>query len=175
MICEYNSNAKLKDIIVNKNGDMSSHIFLNNQDRSIDKFCYLNTDKPISNLYSKKSFNNQQIKKNSNKIVLRTKIDVCRNEEKNLRNEGEVVNNSVFDKKPKLSNVNIKIPPDTLELFYHPEICQICFEEKIVDINKAEFACGHKFCKKCVTNYLRNSIVDGKVILILLNLNIIFF
>ena len=71
--------------------------------------------------------------------------------------------NSAKEKQIKIMNVKIEIPPETLELFEDPEVCRICFAEKMIGNNKAEFACGHMFCRKCVANYLTNCISDGKV------------
>jgi hypothetical protein len=58
----------------------------------------------------------------------------------------------------------IEIPKEVLELFEDPEICRICFAEVLNNVNQASFACGHKFCRTCVSNHLNISITNGKVI-----------
>jgi hypothetical protein len=63
----------------------------------------------------------------------------------------------------KLNIQQIDIPKETLELFEDPEVCRICFAEVLNSTNKAQFACGHKFCKTCVTNHLAINITNGKV------------
>jgi hypothetical protein len=57
----------------------------------------------------------------------------------------------------------IDIPQETLDLFEDPEVCLICFAEKVSGNNKAQFACGHKFCKACVINHLNTNINNGRV------------
>jgi hypothetical protein len=59
---------------------------------------------------------------------------------------------------------NVEIPKETLDLFDDPNICRICFGEKIGISNKALFSCEHVFCRNCVYNYLTNNINSGKVI-----------
>jgi hypothetical protein len=70
----------------------------------------------------------------------------------------------IMDKKLNLQIQQIEIPKETLELFEDPDICRICFSEVLNDNNKAQFACGHKFCKTCVSNHLNTNIVNGKVV-----------
>jgi hypothetical protein len=57
----------------------------------------------------------------------------------------------------------IDIPQETLDLFENPEVCTICFGEAAVGNNKAQFSCGHKFCKTCVSSHLNININNGKV------------
>jgi hypothetical protein len=65
----------------------------------------------------------------------------------------------------KVSHIqNIEIPKEVLQLFEDPEVCRICFAEVVSTANQATFACGHKFCRTCVTNHLNISITNGKVI-----------
>ena len=58
---------------------------------------------------------------------------------------------------------NVNIPKETLDLFNNPEVCRICFSEVLDEKTKAQFACGHSFCKTCVSNFLNMNIVNGKV------------
>ena len=60
----------------------------------------------------------------------------------------------------------IEIPKETIELFEDPNVCIICYSEKISISNKAQFTCGHVFCLNCVKNHLRTSITNGKVLVI---------
>lgn len=84
----------------------------------------------------------------------------------------QIVNttNNNSDKKPesnrekKMLNLQqVEIPKETLEMFEDPEVCRICFAEVLGEQNKAQFACGHKFCKTCVTSHLNMNISNGKV------------
>jgi len=144
IMSEYNSNYNLKG---ENNKDMSSNL-MNIQDKSMDK---------ISNLNIGNSENIDNIENNGkNNQNLPTDIHNNMNESQNhLLKKVEKPNN--------VANIKIEIPPETLDLFEDPDICRICFDEKMTQNNKAEFACGHKFCRKCVTNYLKNSITNGKV------------
>lgn len=146
IISEYNSNYALKE---ENHKDMSSNL-MNIQDKSMDKISNLNlgNSENIDNI-------NNNVKINPN---LPTDIHNNMNESQNHLLKKIYKPNNV-------PNIKIEIPPETLDLFEDPDICRICFAEKMTQNNKAEFACGHKFCRKCVTNYLKNSITNGKVIL----------
>lgn len=61
------------------------------------------------------------------------------------------------------SDIQINIDKDTLDAFEDPEICTICFENKINKNNSSEFSCGHKFCNTCVKSHLTTNIVNGRV------------
>lgn len=63
----------------------------------------------------------------------------------------------------KIQSYKVDISKETLELFEDPEVCRICFSEILTTSNRAQFACGHKFCKTCVTNHLSVNITNGKV------------
>jgi hypothetical protein len=43
-----------------------------------------------------------------------------------------------------------------------PSLCKICFESRI-NIEAPALECGHQFCHDCVSNYLKNKIINGKV------------
>jgi len=50
-------------------------------------------------------------------------------------------------------NRNINIDKETLDDFEDPNICRICFSEKLEVNNKVELGCGHKFCQKYYKSY----------------------
>ena len=59
-----------------------------------------------------------------------------------------------------LSVINVQVNP---EIFDEPDMCKICYANKINEINRVKFDCNHEFCKDCVINYLRTKIMNGKV------------
>lgn len=59
-----------------------------------------------------------------------------------------------------LSVINIQLNP---EIFDDPDVCKICYANKINEFNRVKFDCEHEFCKDCVINYLRMKIMNGKV------------
>lgn len=56
------------------------------------------------------------------------------------------------------------IPKAHLEDFDDPDICRICFHNKVTGKMKIELSCGHTFCKDCVVGFLTVNINNGKVI-----------
>ena len=58
----------------------------------------------------------------------------------------------------------IEIPKETLDLFDDPNICRICFSEKVNPNNISQISCGHYFCDNCIKTHITTSIVNGKVI-----------
>jgi hypothetical protein len=76
-----------------------------------------------------------------------------------------LIENKLNSDRKKIQLHKVDIPKETLELFEDPEVCRICFSEVLNTNNKAQFACGHKFCKTCVTNHLSINITNGKVTL----------
>ncbi len=64
----------------------------------------------------------------------------------------------------ELKKVEIEIPKSLLDNFEAPDICRICFDNKIDDSSMYNFYCQHKFCRECVKNYLATAINDGRVI-----------
>jgi hypothetical protein len=152
----YNSNNNLKEKI----GDLDCNI-LNNEDKYNDKFNSGNLNIVNNQNYSLGHSENNDNKCQSNKSNREIISTSVKNNDKGIN----IQNNKRLTEKfeNKLQNVKIEIPPETLDLFDDPDICRICFAEKITQHNEAQFACGHKFCRKCVTNYLTNSIMNGKV------------
>jgi hypothetical protein len=67
------------------------------------------------------------------------------------------------ERKNQLKIKLVEIPKETIEMFEDPDVCKICFGEVVKESNKAQFACGHSFCKTCVTNHLTVNINNGKV------------
>lgn len=68
-----------------------------------------------------------------------------------------------IDNQPKsvnLSVINIQVDSD---VFDDPDMCKICFANKVTEVNRVKFDCEHEFCKDCVINYLRTKITNGKV------------
>lgn len=62
-----------------------------------------------------------------------------------------------------LKLLQVEIPQETLDLFEDPDVCTICYGESTAGTNRAQFSCGHKFCKTCVYNHLNININNGKV------------
>lgn len=61
------------------------------------------------------------------------------------------------------SDIQIHIDKETLLDFDDPEICTICFSNKLNNKNYNEFSCGHKFCKDCIKAHLTTNIINGRV------------
>ena len=64
---------------------------------------------------------------------------------------------------PELKIKSIVIPPETLDLFDSPDVCRICFTNKIDEQNGYKSSCGHNFCKDCIVAYLKHKIMNGDV------------
>ncbi len=75
-----------------------------------------------------------------------------------------ISSSSQSERKIKLDFGKIEIPKETLELFESPNICRICFSNKINPQNKAQISCGHFFCDNCIKTYLTNKIINGQVL-----------
>ena len=172
MISDYNSNVKLKDNLnpeINlkiHNADLSSDISVYNQDKSIDKFFNLDRDKHNNYIGNSKINDNlEQLNKKTNQVdQIDNNDNIPKTKEKNiLEDKSKSFNPSELVKPRKIPNVKIEIPPETIDLFDDPNVCRICFAEKMRENNRAEFDCGHMFCRKCVTRYLRYCIMNGKV------------
>lgn len=59
---------------------------------------------------------------------------------------------------------NIQIDKETLDDFEDPNICRICFSEKLGVTKNVQLGCGHKFCQKCVSSHITISINNGRVL-----------
>ena len=69
---------------------------------------------------------------------------------------------------PSVSNAfdfgKIEIPQETLDLFEDPDICRICFGEKVNPKNISQISCGHFFCDNCISFHMTTKIINGKVL-----------
>jgi hypothetical protein len=77
--------------------------------------------------------------------------------------KGNTTDITMTENKKVLAKYEVDIPKETLDLFEDPNVCTICFSERIEENNKAQFSCGHKFCRLCVINHLIININNGKV------------
>lgn len=147
----YRSNDNLNEKIEENDSNI-----LNNEDKLNNIHLNLGNNNTVLN--SENNENKSQINNKTNPDINSTSLQINKNiidDQNNLKKaENQVL---------KIKNVLIDIPPETLDLFDDPDVCRICFSEKITTNNQAQFACGHKFCRKCVTNYLTNAIMNGKV------------
>ena len=74
---------------------------------------------------------------------------------------------SVLNKSHSNSNFEygkIEIPKETLDLFDDPNICRICFSEKVNPNNISQISCGHFFCDSCIKTHITTKIINGKVL-----------
>ena len=96
------------------------------------------------------------------------------NDENNINNSIVNINDYYFNQtnknikkenKIKLPTYyKIEIPKETLDSFQDPEICPICYSNKINKNNIAQKNCRHKFCDECIKTYLTKKIIDGEVL-----------
>ena len=91
----------------------------------------------------------------------------------NIENSNNIDNNkNIIINNNNDENINIKIPTyckieipkETLESFQDPDICPICYANKVNKNNIAQKNCKHKFCDKCITTYLTQKIINGEVL-----------
>ena len=71
---------------------------------------------------------------------------------------------SQSERKKRLDFGKIQIPKEILLLFDSPDICRICFSNKVNPNNIAQISCGHFFCDNCIKTYLTNKIINGQVL-----------
>jgi hypothetical protein len=85
--------------------------------------------------------------------------DICMSE---LKEHIEFLeeSNAQVGKNLNMSVINIQFNAD---IFDDPDMCKICYANKINEVNRVKFDCTHEFCKDCVINYLRMKIMNGKV------------
>ncbi len=87
--------------------------------------------------------------------------DICSTD---LKDHIEYIDESEAQPKSlNMSVINIQLNPED---FDEPDMCKICYANKITEVNRVKFDCSHEFCKDCVINYLRMKIMNGKVIII---------
>ena len=140
-------NPTNQEAYVTPNNNHSSQLNIN-RENSTDKLTNLNCVQMNDNL---------AIAGNNSENVINQNVENVTNKNSKPNSFNNLKNLVKFD------NLKIEIPSETLDLFDDPDVCRICFAEKITQNNKAEFACGHKFCRKCVSNHLTTSITNGKV------------
>ena len=111
--------------------------------------------------------NSLDVNGNNNKI---TNINKNNKNQNTINNHDENANKNVIINNNK--NIKIKlqkyckieIPIETLDSFQDPDICPICYENKVNKNNIAQINCKHKFCDKCIKTYLTKKIIDGDVL-----------
>jgi hypothetical protein len=86
-------------------------------------------------------------------------------------NKGTATDITMTENRKFLQKYTVDIPKETLDLFEDPDVCTICYSDKIEENNKAQFSCGHKSCRLCVINHLNININNGKVNKYLYNIN----
>lgn len=72
-------------------------------------------------------------------------------------------NNKISNQVIHINSININLPQSVLDDFEDPDICRICFVNKINGMDRASLVCGHTFCKQCVVSHLRTNISNGHV------------
>jgi hypothetical protein len=163
------SERRISDISQNPNYHQINNTsistkFLNNNINN--SFINLNLDiKNNNSIIENKSIDLNKtnlIKKSQNEnidINLEKEIDRLKNYESKIT----ILNNDDKKIKKKIYS-NYIIPNEIIEYFSYPDLCKICYTNKINEKNKVLFDCGHFFCCNCVTNYLTLKINNGKVI-----------
>ena len=82
-----------------------------------------------------------------------------------INNTEESQNSKENLKNIKMPNYcKITIPKETLQLFNDPNICSICYNNKINKKNIAQEHCQHKFCDQCLNSYITRKIMNGEVL-----------
>ena len=118
------------------------------------------SDENENNLHNQNQANTVYTKKN--------------NDENNINNSIININDYYFNQSnknlEKINNIKlpnyckIEIPKETLDSFQDPDICPICYANKINKNNIAQKNCCHKFCDECIKTYLTKKIMDGEVL-----------
>lgn len=80
----------------------------------------------------------------------------------NKNMSGNGINGNV--KYPKFNKIELDLPKETLNDFDNPQVCKICFAEKLKQIPIAKLECNHNFCNNCIMKYLENKIKNGNVL-----------
>jgi hypothetical protein len=186
-------NKKISDRIISNNLQIQNYQQINETSISTklpnfnikESFINLNMDRKNtnSNIENKNDSNDFDtnlekcdtlIKSNKEEIIGRNVIDNIKNYKSNVAvlnnedNNNKTNNNFNIKKNNNIKNNIIKsnyiVPDEILEFFNDPDICKICFSNKINEKNKVIFDCGHFFCCNCVSTYLTTNINQGKVI-----------
>lgn len=154
----YDSNSpftkiiNVKDMKNNKSENTFSNTSMNNTDNKLNP---LSKNDNLGDLLKNKILDDKP--NNNNPDINNPKYNNKNNNDTDEKEEKSLVRNN------PTQNPRIEIDRETLNLFEDPNICTICYSEKMLDSKKVEFACGHKFCRKCVTNHITTSINNGRV------------
>ena len=151
--CNINQNVEIQNKIINKEGNQN----ISNKRISSD---FSNNSKIESN---KNNVNDEKTKEINNKNELINEIYHDHEQEHNDDN------NSKGNKKISEDELNNKlkkygIKQETLRQFKDPNICNICFENKVNKENIAQKCCLHYFCDNCIKKYLIYQINNGVVL-----------
>jgi hypothetical protein len=174
---QYDSNCKInldkENISKNLFIDINNNYINNNNKIEIDisknNDNYNDNDDNINNI--------NKIEENNSKLNNDEGEENIKNDKNKKDNVYDVdftkqINSNILDNtrnnnnKKKLlmrSEIIINIDKETLLSFEDPDICTICFNNKLIGKNFIEFSCGHKFCKTCIKSYLTTNIINGNV------------
>ena len=104
---------------------------------------------------------------NNNDILIKSQESITKNNKKIINTNSNNLIESVNETKKipnQIEYSKIEIPQKTLDLFNQPDICHICYSNKINPYNIAQISCGHYFCNNCIQTYLTSKIVNGEVL-----------
>ena len=152
----------------NKEYNSTNHKILNTFDENSNKN-HIEVENKIINTDESKTIIHNKI---SSELLTNLKNDLLDNVNHN-ENNNDLINENYKDN--DLSNgineedFNTKmekygIKPEILNQFKDPDICNICFENKINKENIAQKCCLHYFCDQCIKKYLTYQINNGIVI-----------
>ena len=161
----------------NKNNNINNNTLTNNNENNYNNSKKSSTkelknnisiNSKIKNDYSQTPLINQE-NNNKNSLIQSNKIlnsGLINNNNKNINisTSNNLISSSQSDRKKKFDFGKIEIPKETLLLFESPDVCRICFSNKINPNNKAQISCGHFFCDNCIKTYLTNKIINGQVL-----------
>jgi hypothetical protein len=112
-----------------------------------------------------------ELKKDMNNKISEKKIEKKEVNNELINHEDENINvNSNDNNNIKLEeNLDEKlkkygIEENTLKQFKDPDICNICFENKVNKENISQKCCQHYFCDKCIKKYMTYQINNGIVL-----------
>ena len=127
-----------------------------------------NNDLNLSN--QKGNENEKELENNNNINNNNLGLALCKNNKlsSNIKINNSIINdldlNITSIRIPEKQNkIIINIDEETLLGFEDPDICTICFNNKLIENNYSEISCGHKFCLNCIKMHLTTNIVNGRV------------
>ena len=130
----------------NKNNDLNE---------SVESDSYSNENNLHNTNQAKTVYSKNNNENNINNSIVNINDYYFNQENKNIKKDNNI-------KLPKYCK--IEIPKETLDSFQDPEICTICYSNKINKNNIAQKNCRHKFCDECIKTYLTKKIIDGEVL-----------